>query len=70
MGIPLTYDSVVYQTEYDPVPEFFEFLNSIHFDVNCDKPLWRLYIKDNRITLCCNHGFLMVMLVHFSIKNY
>lgn len=57
MGIPLTYDSVVYQTEYDPVPEFFEFLNSIHFDVNCDKPLWRLYIKDNRITLCCNHGF-------------
>ncbi|RCK67467.1 hypothetical protein Cantr_02982 [Candida viswanathii] len=56
-GIPVTYDSLVYETEYDIVPEFFEFLNSVHFDVNCDKPLWRLFVKGNRITICCNHGF-------------
>ena len=55
--ISLTYESLVYETDYEMVPEFFEFLNSIHFDVNCDKPLWRIFIKDNRITLCFNHGF-------------
>ncbi|CAX43826.1 N-acetyltransferase, putative [Candida dubliniensis CD36] len=56
-SIPITFDSVVEYTEFDVSSEFFEFLNTIYFEMNCTKPLWKLFIKDNRITICCNHGF-------------
>lgn len=56
-SIPITFDSVVEYTEYDVNPELFEFLNTIYFEMNCTKPLWKLFIKDSIITICCNHAY-------------
>ncbi|CAI5760255.1 unnamed protein product [Candida verbasci] len=52
------FDDVVSYTNYEITPEYFQYLNSIYFNLDEKKPLWKILVNGNYVTIVCNHTYL------------
>lgn len=57
-GIDLNYDDLVDQNESGDISgDYFERLNLIFFQINVNKPLWKLILNGSYLTIVCSHIF-------------
>ncbi|KAI5957207.1 hypothetical protein KGF54_000135 [Candida jiufengensis] len=54
-AIDIKYDDLIVNESSDIDEEYFTNLNDIFLEINVNKPLWRLIINKNYLTIVCSH---------------